>query len=35
MKENLYHTMLSEEIRSEESGSFIAKAITDVDAWSP
>ena len=31
MKENLYHTMLSEEIRSDESGSFIAKAITDVD----
>ena len=32
MKENLYHTILSEDVSSEESGSFIAKAITDVDA---
>lgn len=32
MKENLYHTMLSEDVSSKESGSFIAKAISDVDA---
>lgn len=32
MKENLYHTILSEDVSAEESGSFIAKAITDVDA---
>lgn len=32
MKENLYHTILIEDVGSQESGSFIAKAITDVDA---
>ncbi|NLH62829.1 MAG: ABC transporter ATP-binding protein [Erysipelotrichaceae bacterium] len=32
MKENLYHTMLSEDINAQETGSYIAKAISDVDA---
>lgn len=32
MKENLFHTVLAEDVSSEEAGSFIAKAITDVDS---